>query len=108
MLRGEPTHPGGVPECAEAERVFIAPVVGWLVVSKVVRYQLVGGLKSGTLPTCWRSRDTTDQTALLWPQGPEVQHLSFFRISKKGWLLSPHMGHGGLAAEAKGKTEVPF
>ena len=70
------TPAGGVPECAEAERVFIAPVVGWLVVSKVVHCLLVG-LQCGTLPTCWRSRDTTDQTALLWPQGPEVQHLSF-------------------------------
>ena len=85
------TPAGGVPECTEAERVFIAPVVGWLVVSKVVHYLLVGGLESGTLPTCWRSRDTTDQTALLWPQGPEVQHLSFLGSPKKGRLLSPHI-----------------
>ena len=43
------TPAGGVPECAEAERVFIAPVVGWLVVFKVVHYLLVGGLE--TRPT---------------------------------------------------------
>ena len=67
MLRGEPAH----PECTEAERVFIAPVVGWLAVS------------SSTVPTCWRSRDTTDQTAVLWPQGPEVQHLNVLESPKK-------------------------
>ena len=109
------TPAGGVPECAEAERVFIAPVVGWLVVSRVVHYLLVGGIESGTLPTCWRSREwyTTYLLAVSRHDRPNCAALAarargatpqFFRISKKSRLLSPHMGHGSLAAEAKGKN----
>ena len=47
MLRGEPASPQPRPRVTEAERVFIAPVVGWLVVSSTVPL-LVGGLLYNT------------------------------------------------------------